>query len=150
MDRLSVPRAYALTKRLIEREALSLRQQHPELHLAECCQRVIERRPFYWRVYREAMKARCASEFQKAKRPPSRPTSVDRVWFDIERLARTLVAASSEPLTLRNAVVRLVDAQPELLARYAAAIRRKRRARTSRRSDRATRRPSGGRSRPRP
>ena len=151
VHRMSISRTYySVVKPLIEREALTLKQHRSWLHLAECCQRVLQRKPTAWRVYREAMKAGCASEFQAPKRPPSRPTSVDRVWFQVERLARTLVAASSEPLTLRNAVVRLVDAQPALVARYAQAIRRERRARTAGGSKRPTRLARGGQTRTHP
>jgi hypothetical protein len=39
-------------------------------------------------------------------------------------LARTLVAASREPLTLRNAVASVVTANPALYDRYAKAKRR--------------------------
>jgi hypothetical protein len=138
---------YGIVKPSLEAASLVLKQRRPWLHLAECCSRVLRAKPLEWRVYREAMKAGCASEFQRPKRLPSRPTSVDRVWFDIEAMARMLVATSAEPLTLRAAVVRLVEVRPDLVERYAAAIRRQRRAQASGRSKRATRLASRGRSR---
>lgn len=147
MMEVSVPRVYyGLVKPSLETAALALRARRPWLPLAECCSRVLRERSIAWRVYREAMKAGCASEFQRAKRRPSRFTATDRAWFAIERLARTLVAASSDPLTLRSAVVRVVEADPDLYDRYAEAIRRDRRARASTHSKRPTRLARGGRS----
>jgi hypothetical protein len=124
MHRLSVRRTYALTRRLIEHGALALREQHPELHLADCCHRVLVQRPVFWRTYRAAIQAGLPSEFLRARRRRAVPTPKDRAWDQIEMLARTLVAASAEPLTLRNAVGRVVEANPDLYRRYAAARRR--------------------------
>lgn len=129
-----VRRAYAITKRLIENEALALKDRNPYLHLADACTEVLRRRPAYWRVYRAAMAPSVAlpSEFQRAKPKPPVLRSQDRAWQVIEDLARTLVAASTEPLTLRNAVARVVEANPALYRRYANArdaARRRRRTR---------------------
>lgn len=142
---VSIPTAYAVTKRLMEDDALNLQQRNPYLHLADCCTKALQRHPAWWPVYRAAMRADLPSEFQHAKRKPSRPTATDRAWFVIERLARTLVAASSDPLTLRSAVVRVVEADPDLYDRYAQAIRRNRRARASTHPKRPTRLARGGR-----
>ncbi len=124
MHRVSVTRAYALTRPLVEHSALALRQLHPELHLAECCQRVLQQHPVLWRTYRAAIRAGLPSEFLRARRRRAIPTPKDRAWDQIEMLARTLVAASAEPLTLRSAVGRVVEANPDLYRRYAAARRR--------------------------
>jgi hypothetical protein len=70
------------------------------------------------------MRIGCVSEFQRPHRRRAIPTPKDRAWDQIEMLARTLVAASREPLTLRNAVASVVTANPALYDRYAKAKRR--------------------------
>ena len=124
MNRLSVTRAYALTKRLIERNALALHLRNPWLHLADCCQRVLQQHPAFWRTYRVAMRAGLPSEFLRVRRRRASIVPKDHAWEQIEMLARTLVAASTEPLTLRNAVGRVVEANPGLYQQYANARRR--------------------------
>jgi hypothetical protein len=117
---VDVRRAYALVKPLIEEEALALKARNPWLHLADACTAVHRRRPLYWRIYRAAMApdVRCPSEFQRARRPPGRLKPKHRAWNVIEDLARTLVAASREPLTLRDAVGHVVRANPRLYEQY--------------------------------
>jgi hypothetical protein len=128
-------REYLPVKQLHESKALALRDATPineqgkhVLHLADASAQVLRLSPSLWLLYQEAIAAGHPSEFQRPKRQPTRPTPADRVWFAIERLARTLVAASAEPMTLRTAVVRVVELRPELLERYRNAIRRTRRA----------------------
>lgn len=118
MIAISVRQAYALTKPLLEHKALSLRARNPWLHLADACTLALQRQPACWRVYRAAMRAGLPSEFQRGRRPRAIPTPKDRAWQRIEMLARTLVAASTEPLTLRNAVMDVVRANPDLYRRY--------------------------------
>lgn len=133
--RVSVRGAYAITKKLIEREAWALRKRVPSMHLADACSEVLRRHPAYWRVYKAAMAPDVAlpSEFQRGKRKRAIPTPKDRAWQVIEDLARTLVTASQEPLTLRNAVGLVVRANPKLYERYSNAGRRQRRNRRRRR-----------------
>jgi hypothetical protein len=111
--------AYPAVKSAIEEEALELARQQPTLHLADACLCVLTANPEYWQVYRAAIGAGLPSEFQRALRSRAVPTPKDRAWNQIETLARTLVAASAEPMTLRSAVERVVEANPELYRRYA-------------------------------
>jgi hypothetical protein len=127
--RVSLPRAYALGRSVLEHHALALKQRDPSMHLSTACQLALEQQRLVWRVYREGICHGLASEFQRFKRRPTRPTPVDRAYFVIEDVARALVGASSEPITLRNAVVRIVDANPRLFEAYRRAIRRRRGAR---------------------
>jgi hypothetical protein len=145
------PEEWQPVKTWMESNALLLRDAAPlltrgkrkgkhALHLADASTRVLESSSAIWLVYREAVgRYAMPSEFQRPKSPPARPSPVDRMWFEIERLARTLVAASPYPMTLRTAVARVVEVQPELLERYRDAIRRSRRA--SGPCDRPRRRP---------
>lgn len=121
---LNLHASYRVVKHLLEMTALDYHQRNPWLHLADACTLALRAKPHLWTVYREAMRAGLPSEFQKAKRRPAVWTARDRHWQAIEDLARTLVAASREPLTLRNAVVAVVQANPALYRRYAHAPRR--------------------------
>ena len=127
-------REYLPVKHLLESQALALRDATPilqtgkrkgkhALHLADASTRVLQSEPAIWSLYQRAIAAGHPSEFQRAKRPLSCPSSGDRVWFEIERIARRLVALSSEPITLRAAVARVVELQPKLLDRYRRAVR---------------------------
>ena len=130
---------YLPAKQLLESEAL-LRQKatplltrgprkgKPALHLADASTQVLQEHPALWVIYQRAIAAGLPSEFQRPKRRPATPTAVDRVWWEIERLARTVVASSVEPITLRSAVIKVVTADPTLRDRYAAALQRVRRA----------------------
>jgi hypothetical protein len=133
-------REYLPVKQLHESKALALRDATPLdkkgkhiLHLADASTQVLQSSPSLWLLYRQAIAAGHVSEFQRPKRPPSRPSPADRVYVEIEGIARRLVALSSEPMTLRSAVARVVELQPELLERYRRAIRRPRRASAGRR-----------------
>ena len=128
-------REYLPVKQLHESRALALRDATPIdkkgkhiLHLADASALVLRSSPSLWLLYREAIRSGLPSEFQRPKRQPTRPTLAHRAWFEIEHLARTLVAASTDPVTLRTAVMKVVEADPSLYERYAAAIRRERRA----------------------
>jgi hypothetical protein len=147
---VSLAKAYAVTKRLIELEAHALRRRNPLLSLPDACTKVLRQHPEWWKVYRAAMRAGLPSEFQSGKRKPPRPTPAQGAWMLIDDLSRTLVAASTEVVTLYTAIQRVVTARPELYQRYIAASRRERRARESDPSRRTNRRPSGGRSRSSP
>ncbi len=122
-----IRRAYALTKCLMESEALDLKRRNPYLHLADACTEVLRRRPTYWLVYRAAMApdVRMPSEFQLPARRRAVPRPRDVAWQMIEDLARTIVTASMTPITLRDAVGRVVAANPQLYRDYIDAKRRR-------------------------
>jgi hypothetical protein len=133
------PNEYQPAKTLMECEALlrqkatplltrGLRKGKPTLHLAEASSEALASSPALWSAYRQAIAAGLPSEFQRAKRRPASPTAVDRVWWEIERLARGVVTSSVEPITLRSGVIHVVTADPTLRDRYAAALQRVRRA----------------------
>lgn len=130
-------------KALLESEALRRRDATPiltrgqrkgkrALHLADASTQVLQSEPALWSLYQRAIAAGLPSEFQRPRRRPSSPTAADRVWFEVERLARTLVASSPTPITLRTAVVKVVHADPSWLDRYQAALRRTRRGKLGR------------------
>ena len=133
-------------KRMMECEALlrqqatplltrGLRKGRPSLHLADASTQVLQSSPSLWAVYQRAIAAGLPPEFQHHKRKSLSPTPVERVWWEIERLARAVVASSVEPLTLRTAVMKVVTADPSLRDRYAEALERvrRRKARSGRR-----------------
>lgn len=133
------PQEYWPVKTLMESKALALRDATPilqkgprrgkhTLHLADASTQVLQSEPAIWAVYQRAISAGLPSEYQRPRRPPASPTAADRAWFEIERLARAFVASSPTPITLRSAVVKVVQADPSLYERYAAASRRVRRA----------------------
>jgi hypothetical protein len=134
MTNVSIRATYTLTKKLIERDAMALKKRVPSMHLADACTEVLRRNPAYWRVYKAAMAPQVAmpSEFQRGKRKRAIPTPKDCAWQIIEDLGRTLVAASREPLTLRNAVGLVVRFNPALYERYSNAHRRQRKRRRRR------------------
>jgi hypothetical protein len=121
---VSVRRAYALGRIVLEHYALALKQRDPQVHLATACQLALEQHPIVWRVYRAGIRAGLPSEFLRPRRRRAIPTPKDRAWDLIETLARTLVAASETPLTLREAVGRVVEANPDLYRQYATARRK--------------------------
>jgi hypothetical protein len=129
---VSTPRAYPVARTVLEHHALDLQQRNPSLHLSMACQLALEQHPVVWRVYRSGIRHGLAPEFQRPKRRPSQPTPVDRAYFVIEDLGRALVGASETPITLRHAVVRVVETNPRLLETYRRAIRQKRRAKRGR------------------
>jgi hypothetical protein len=125
---------YRPVKTLMESKALLLRDATPlntkgprkgkhALHLADASMQVLQTHPSVWMLYRRAIGAGLPSEFQRFRRPPASPTAADRAWQVIERLARTLVGVSDTPITLRTAVMKVVEADPSLYDRYAAASR---------------------------
>ena len=129
---------YVPVKRMMECEALlrqhatplltrGLRKGRPTLHLADASTQVLQSSPSLWAVYQRAIAAGLPSEFQRHKRKSMSPTPVERAWWEIERLARAVVASSIEPITLRTAVMKVVAADPTLGDRYAEAVRRVRR-----------------------
>lgn len=129
---------WLVPKQLMESEALALQHATPilqtgprkgkrALHLADASTQVLQSSPSLWPLYQRAIAAGHPSEFMRPKRRPASPTAADRVWFEIERLARTLVASSPTPITLRSAVVKVVSADPTLADRYHAAVRRAKR-----------------------
>jgi hypothetical protein len=116
---VSVPRTWAVVKRLMEREVLRLHQQNPWAHRGDDLGPLVLRRHPAWRkVYKAAMEAGLPPEFA-GRRPRRVVTTKDRAWRAIEDAARALVVSSDEVLTLRTAVARIVAAHPELYDRYA-------------------------------
>jgi hypothetical protein len=115
---------YESVKRLIESHALALRAERPGVHLADACTEVLRANPSLWMLYQQGIRDGMPSEFQRGRRRRAIPTPKDQAWQVIEDLARTLVAASTEPITLRNAVGRVVEVNPDLYQQYANARRR--------------------------
>jgi hypothetical protein len=122
-------------KALMESQALALQAATPilvkgprkgkhALHLADASTQVLQSSPSIWSLYQRAIAAGLPSEFQRAKRASASPTPKDHAWRRIERLARAMVASSTNPITLRTAVMKVVEAKPSLFHRYAAASRR--------------------------
>jgi hypothetical protein len=115
---------YADAKRLIEAQALALRGAQPGLHPDDACAEALRANPSLWLLYQQGIRAGMAPTFVRQKRRHVIPTPRERAWQVIENLARTLVASSETPVTLRQAVMRVVEAQPDLYRAYATAPKR--------------------------
>ena len=107
--------AWAVARRVLERRTLHLRIRVG--HAGVAASLVLKRDPSLFRIYQQAMLAGHAPEFQRPK--PNRGTPRERAWQRIERAARRVVARSVEPMTLRDAVVRVVRQHPGWYRRYA-------------------------------
>lgn len=97
---------YRIAKRTLEDDITAWKRREPWLHAATMATRLIERSPVLWRVYQAGIAAGLPSEFQTARRVRSER---DRRWQRIETAARTRVARSRYPLTLRSAVIAVVS-----------------------------------------
>jgi hypothetical protein len=123
MTDLLVMTAYDQVKRQLEDAARDLRalaprdpRGRPTVHLADACADALRQHPEWWPIYQAGIRAGLPPEFQQARRRPRSPKA--EAWQTIEVLARTLVVASIEPLTLHNAVARVVEAMPSLFEAY--------------------------------
>lgn len=116
------PNQWTRVRQAVETAALKLTTRYPRIKPAEAVTAVLRADPDLWRQYRAGIAAGEVSEFQTPK--PLRDTPRARAWAVIEHRGRALVAHSTQPLTLRDAVAQVVREHPELYRRYERAPRR--------------------------
>lgn len=115
---ISLPRAHAVVIRALETRCWNEKMRRPYRHAGEVAQTTLASRPLYWRIYRAGIAAGLPSEYQRhVRRQPRTPRQ--RAWAALEQVARTHVAQSDTPLTLRSAVLAVLQT-PEGQALYRA------------------------------
>jgi hypothetical protein len=106
--------AWMIARRTLERRTLQLRQRVG--HAGVAASLVLKRDPALFRIYQQAMRAGYPPEFQRPKPKPT--TRRQRAWHRIEQAARSVVARTAEPMTLRDAVIGVVRQHPSWYEEY--------------------------------
>ncbi len=107
------PPNWPAARAAIEHRAVALNRQQPRRKLSDCVTAALAEDSALWRAYRQAIGAGEPEEFRRwNERRPDTPK--EQAWQRIDAVARSLVAVSAEPLTLRSAVIKTVQTRPDL------------------------------------